>query len=111
MVCKGNECCKILENIYNKEFITTSPSWLKNPITGECITLDYYCDELKIALEYHGPHHFKKIDDNFLEQMKLDHWKAKKCREQNVKLIIVPYWAENLEDYIKSCMKVLKIEF
>ncbi len=107
---KKEELCRhILEEIYNKPFISVRPKWLKYPETGHNLELDCYNDELKIALEYNGeqhyiyPHYFHANKEQFISQVKRDIWKIDTCDTQGVYLITVPYNVpvEKLKSYIE----------
>jgi len=103
-----NLCCKILEDIYKKPFASLRPPWLKNPETGKILEIDCYNDELKIGIEYNGIQHYKypnlfhKTYDDFVKQVRRDKFKHKKCDENGVYLITVPYNVpqEKIKDYI-----------
>ena len=103
-----NICCKTLEEIYKKSFTSSRPSWLKNPETGGVLEIDCYNDELKIGVEYNGIQHYRypnvfhKTYDDFIKQVRRDQYKHKKCDENGVYLITVPYNVpENkIRDYI-----------
>jgi hypothetical protein len=103
-----NKCRKILENIYKRPFPTKRPDFLKSPMTKMNLELDCYNEELKLALEYNGPQHYKYIPHfhknkrAFYAQVHRDDWKRKKCRELGITLIEIPYWVidVDLRDYI-----------
>ena len=117
--CKINkgekQCTKILEKLTGKIFKKTRPKWLKNYKTNHLLELDGYCEDLKIAYEYQGPQHYMiintyKMNKNNLKYQKYkDKIKIKLCKENNVKLIIIPYWIKDLEEFILSELKRLEI--
>lgn len=102
------KCCEILERVYNKQFVSVRPGWLKNPETGGNLELDCYNDELKIALEYNGiqhyvfPNPFHKTYDDFIALIRRDKFKLEQCDKNDIYLITVPYniKEEDIEDYI-----------
>lgn len=108
-----NKCRKILESIYHKPFPTKRPHFLKSPMTNMNLELDCYNEEMKIALEYNGPQHYKytpyfhKNKKAFYAQVHRDDWKRKKCRDLGIRLIEIPYWIidVDLRDYIIKELK------
>ena len=88
---------KILESIYNKPFAKKRPNWLANPETGYNLELDCFNEELRIALEYQGiqhhvfPNKFMATVDDFIKQVRRDKFKRKRCDEEGIYLITVPY--------------------
>ena len=103
---KQKLCNDILEEYYNVKFISIKPNWLKNPETNCNLKLNSYNDELKIALEYRPEHRYNypniynESKEKFDNQQKLDLLKKKLCLENNVTLIIVPYWIKDIKKYI-----------
>src|SRR5665648_148 len=95
---KSEEKCRnILETLFNSEFPSVRPDFLKNPETKRKLELDCYNEELKLALEYSGkqhyifPNHFHKTKEDFLKQIRRDDYKKRVCIYKGVKLIVVPY--------------------
>ncbi len=106
---KGETICReTVEKIYNKPFVNTRPSWLKNPETSKCLELDCYNAELKLAIEYNGPQHYSwpnftgQKEQEYLKQVRRDAVKVERCREEGVCLIVVPYTVshKNIPSYI-----------
>lgn len=60
---------------------------------GHSLELDYYCDDLKLGIEFQGPTHFKPIfgKAELTQQRKRDERKRRLCKENGVSLIEVPY--------------------
>lgn len=102
------ECCRVMENLTGKSFITVRPSFLVNPETGKNMELDCYNDELKIAIEYNGVQHynytgaFGQTKEAFLAQARRDLLKVDLCDKYGIYLITVPYHIqkEDIEKYI-----------
>lgn len=90
--------CKSLENKYGKGFPTTRPSFLLNPETGERLEYDCYNEELKIAAEHNGEHHyvfpnrFHKSMEEFQAQVRRDFYKYQLGLQHGIYQITVPYW-------------------
>jgi hypothetical protein len=103
-------CCQIMEEIYGKPFSCARPLWLKNPETGGVLEIDCYNDELKIGVEYNGIQHYvypniyHKSLIEFKNQVRRDQFKLKKCEENGVYLISVPYNVpmNKMKDFIIS---------
>jgi hypothetical protein len=107
------ECRAIIQKIYNEEFQSLRPDFLKNPYTNKNLELDCYNARMNLALEYNGQQHYRYTPyfhgdkKNFYSQVHRDDWKRKKCRENGVTLVEVPYWvkSERLEEYIRHELK------
>lgn len=62
--------------------------------------IDLYNDELKLGIEYNGIQHYKfinyfhKSQENFLRRLEDDKIKLKLCQENNIKLIVIPYYVD-----------------
>jgi Marseilleviridae restriction endonuclease len=97
------ECISILEKITEYEFKKRRPLFL------EGLELDGYNEKLKLAIEYNGGQHYKYVkyyhkngEIDFEKQQKNDAKKIKLCQENNIYLIIVPYWIKDKEIFIKE---------
>jgi hypothetical protein len=104
-------CKELLEQKLGIKFIKTNFIY-----TNSRYQWDGYNKENKIAFEYHGYQHY--IFPNFFQKTKEAHEKAKQrdidkviyAKENNIKLIIIPYTEEkNLENYIINQIKLLNI--
>jgi hypothetical protein len=91
------ECRQFLETTFGQPFPTVRPDFLKRPITKRNLELDCYNEDLRLALEYQGPQHrvylplHHKFDErNFHDQLEKDAWKAQRCRDLGIDLIVVP---------------------
>jgi len=73
---KGEQECRyFLQKTFNKPFVNTRPSFLRNPVTGRNLELDCYNSELKLALEYNGKQHYKYL--SYFHKNKQDFWNQK----------------------------------
>jgi len=96
---RGEMVCKqVAEEYFQLPFRKTRPAFLKNPITGDCLELDVYNDELRLGIEYHGSQHYfynnfyhQKSKDKFQNQQYRDFIKRDLCRQHKVHLIVVPF--------------------
>jgi hypothetical protein len=77
-------CGQILEEFFGLPF--TKQKIFKNPLTGRFLELDRYNNELRLAVEYNGKHHYHDI-----EQQRRDVIKRMECDKRNIYLIPVPY--------------------
>ena len=93
------KCRKILETYFNKSFPKCKPTWLNG------LELDCYNEELQLALEYNGQQHYtlnnwNKTEQDLLDQQWRDWTKARVCEAVGVRLVVVPYWVDDLEGFI-----------
>jgi len=112
-VSNGEKICNgVLKELYpTHTFSKVRPYWLKNPKTGKELELDFYNEELKIAIEYNGIQHyqfvpdFHKSQEDFANQLERDEYKVYKCNEMGIKLITIPYTCyskETVRDFIRN---------
>lgn len=92
------ECRRVMEKMTGKPFPRTRPNFLKNEITGgNNLELDCYNEELGLAVEYNGEQHYKYTPyfhpnkDAFYNTKYRDDMKSRLCKENGVKLVVVPY--------------------
>lgn len=113
-------CGIIIQVCTGKKFESERPSWLKNPLTGRCMEIDYYNHKLSLGIEYNGKQHYEYTPHfhkekfcaydgkvvpgmrHFELQVFRDEAKKSLCDKYGVTLLIVPYTipAENLTSYI-----------
>jgi len=95
-------CRRILERIYNKPFVKVRPDFLRNPIPDKNgrhhnLELDGYCEELKIAFEHNGKHHytfdgpntFVPTYEDFVKLVQRDNHKVDTCKRLGIVLIVI----------------------
>ena len=97
-ISKGEMLCKrAIEDIYGLPFYCVRPDFLKNPETGRNLEIDIYNDQLKIGVEYSGEQHFvfpntfHRTYEDFISQIRRDHYKIDACDAHGIYLITVPY--------------------
>lgn len=60
------------------------------------LPFDFYLPELNTCIEYNGLQHYTKrfgmSDEDFEDRLKKDKMKIDFCEENDIKLIIIPYW-------------------
>ena len=71
-----------------------------NPKTNALLKFDFYLPNYNYCIEYDGEQHFKIIDhfggkEEFIERQYRDNLKNQYCKDNNIKLIRIPYWDYN----------------
>jgi len=97
---RGEQACRQhMESRFGVPFRKTRPDFLKNPVTGENLEIDVYNDDLKLGVEYNGQQHYqfnnhfhRSSNDRFQNQQYRDLIKKQLCEQNNIHLIVVPYW-------------------
>lgn len=66
--------------------------------------LDGYCEQLNLAFEYDGEFHYKDhfSGDKLDKRQRYDKIKDELCIKNGVRLIRIPYFEQNKEQYIKD---------
>jgi hypothetical protein len=97
-------CIGVLEELTGVKFMKCRPKFL-----GSKLELDGYNDDLKLAIEYNGEQHYKYVSiyhdgkpDALEKQKERDKLKLKLCKENNVYLIVVPYYEKNKDKFIEN---------
>ncbi len=106
------ECRRAIEELTNKPFPKSRPSFLKNCVSGHNLELDCFNSELKMAVEYNGQQHYKytpyfhSSKEAFYNIKYRDDMKKRLCDENHIKLIVVPHTVklENIKSYISERM-------
>jgi len=111
-----SKCRDIFEKKFNEPFKSVRPDFLKNPKSGCNLELDGYNEQLKLAFEYNGEQHyilgyFSRNEEDLEYTKWKDNFKAEKCKELDINLIVIPYWIEEdkLEEHIFSKLEDLKL--
>ena len=117
----GERCCKLFfETVFNKPFVKCRPNFLKYKHKVN-LELDGFCNELNIAFEYQGRQHYEVVkefritEQKLKEQKERDEFKFQKCKENNIKLVVIPYFdnnfkPNNLIDFMKLKFPKLNID-
>ncbi len=90
---KSEKLCRKIMNLYTGYVFNK----YKNRKWLDCLELDGYCDEIKLAFEYNGLQHyvrnlyFHPYEGLFEAQQKRDIKKVKLCQDNNVDLIVIPH--------------------
>lgn len=122
--CLREEICReVLERLTGEEFPRCRPAWLIGQ-SGRRLELDGYSEKLRLAFEYNGAQHYKRVRfyfpsnsgvkqsmkltlDGFEQQQKRDAHKRRLCDEQGVDLIVVPYYVKDITTFLKDCLLML----
>ena len=97
-------CRKIFQELFKKEFKKVRPDWLKNLWTYQNLELDGYNPDVVtplgkgLAFEYDGAQHsrftplFHSCAEDFEYQVMKDSLKDEMCRDEGVLLIRIPHY-------------------
>lgn len=101
------ECKRVLEAIFGKPFTAVRPNWLKNPESNRNLQLDFFNEELKLAVEYDKAQHYEDVESlnsKLVDVRSRDLHKDVACHVNGIILIRVPYWlkVEEIQSYIKD---------
>jgi hypothetical protein len=95
-------CADALKKIFpGNLFVKCRPKWLKG------LELDFYCEELQIALEFNGLQHYRFVPcfhrsmQDLIDQKERDRKKASICHSRSIKLIVIRTLTD-LEDQIRK---------
>jgi len=109
-----NICREIFQTIFKKKFAKSRPKWLVNK-GGSTMEFDGYNQTLSLAFEYHGEQHFalsrrfhKDGQKALTKRQRDDTTKRLLCKQNNVKLIEIPYKIETRDLYeyiVNQCNK------
>ena len=105
---------RCLEIIYSKKFIKVRPNWLVND-SGYTLELDGYCEDLKMAFEYQGRHHYDNnvfCKNGLKEIQDKDKLKKNICKSLGIKLIEIPYYIsyDNIGNYLLKELNISNVD-
>lgn len=67
---------------------------------GNCLPFDFYLPEYNVLIEYDGQQHFQiafgQNEEKLILQQKYDKIKDEWCKENNIKLIRIPYYQKKI---------------
>jgi very-short-patch-repair endonuclease/uncharacterized protein YozE (UPF0346 family) len=106
---------KIIIDFLNKKQIpfVREKKLFKNPKTKRYLRADFFLPDYNVIIEYDGKQHYKKMFNNsekLLKQQERDLLKNNWCKENNIKLLRIPYTiykAEDIKDKIKKFIKTI----
>lgn len=111
---KESKVRNILNYLLDTNFIKSTPIWNINPKTKRLLELDGYSEQLCMAFEFQGLHHYQKVfksSDEKLEYIKYkDNLKKENCIKNNVKLLIIDdgKHCDNNRDLLSYILEILK---
>ena len=106
----------ILETLFQDEFPTIRPDWLRNPLTNRTLEIDCYNEKLGLAVEVSGAQHYQFEDngfhhtrEEFVKQVYRDRVKKEIILQRGLNFIVVPYTVrqDQLPQYIITCLQEL----
>ena len=79
------------------------------------LPFDFYLPSYNLCIEYHGPQHYNPVDfagrgvewakEEFKKNKKRDKIKVKYCKDNNIPLLIIPYWDfDNIEIILEQTL-------
>lgn len=104
---KNNTGCPLCKCSRGEKFIA---KWLKHEgiefntqfMFEDCrnvfrLPFDFYIPKLNVCIEYHGEQHYKPVPyfggtSRFEKNKIRDKIKEKYCMDNNIRLLIIPYW-------------------
>jgi hypothetical protein len=67
------------------------------------LRFDFYIKSINTAIEYDGEYHYQDIFGKLNENKRRDNIKNKYCKDNNIKLIRIPYWEfDNIKNILAS---------
>lgn len=106
-----NSCRKEVELYFAGAVFDKTRFYYDKSNTKKFYEFDGYNKQLKTAFEYHGyqhyiyPNWFHKTEDKFLQSKQRDKDKEQYCKDNNIKLIIIPYTELDIKTYITDFLK------
>lgn len=90
----GEKICRAyFEQLFNYRFPKTRPKWMRNS-DGNLLELDGYCENIKLAFEHQGRHHYEPQyycnGRDFERRLILDKEKIELCDKAGVILVCIP---------------------
>ena len=113
------KCCeskgeKEVSTILSKYKIKHIPQYMFDGCKGirRKLPFDFYLPNYNICIEYHGQPHYYAIEyfggkDGLRERQRLDQIKEQYCYDNNIPLIIIPYWDfDNIESILTTYLNL-----
>ena len=110
---KGEE--KISEVLFKYKIINEREKVFKGCVYKGNLRFDFYLPNQNICIEYDGKQHFEPQDfsghgnseSEFKETQLRDSIKTQYCKDNNIKLIRIPYWDfDNIETILRKELKI-----
>lgn len=108
------EARQTIERLTGWLFPKTRPRWLKGH-ARRALELDGYNEEHSMAFEYQGPQHYFPMRQfggasALAALRRRDERKRVTCYRRNIRLIRIPYWEKNMDQFIRNKLARLCVE-
>jgi len=126
-ISKGErECGELLREFFphhHWEHQYRSNEWLLHDFPGrktppQSLELDWYCEKLKLAVEFNGKQHYEVVEDfhgvgpaaqlKLWGQQQRDNWKRYCCLKKQVNLITISYKEIPIRQFLKEKLEKLR---
>lgn len=101
---------KILIFLDNRKVDNVLQYRFKNCRDKYPLPFDFYLSKYNLCIEYHGKQHYEPVEffggmNSFKKQKENDYKKEKYCLDNNIKLLIIPYWEfDNIEKILEQTL-------
>ena len=108
--CKSSNGESRIANYLNKNNIEFKKEYFIK-INEKTLRLDFYIEDINLAIEYDGQQHYKPIEkfggqEEFEKTIYRDSLKDKYCNDNNIQLIRIPYYNfNNIESILDNLFK------
>ena len=112
---KGEE--KVSDILNNLNLLHERQYKFKNCKNNRPLPFDFYLPDYNVCIEYNGEYHYEPVDysgkgkewaeNKFKHTQKVDNIKRNYCKDNNIKLIEIPYWElNNIEEILKKELNI-----
>lgn len=107
VVCQESKGEKKIRNYLELNNVNFTPQYRFEKCKDKyTLPFDFYLIDYNIVIEYDGEGHYKDIYGNLTDRQNKDNIKTNYCKENNIKLIRIPYWEfENIEKILNEKIK------
>ena len=108
---KGEQ--RIMNYLDKKDIIYNMQHKFDDCLYKKKLIFDFYIPNLNICIEYHGKQHYERIDYFHTDKLfkiaqNRDEIKTKYCLDNNIKLIVIPYYNfDNINDILTNYIKYI----
>lgn len=109
--CNSSRGEKVVSNFLKKNniFFTEEKTFF-GCVYKRNLPFDFYLPSYNLCIEYHGKQHYESVDffggiKSLKVQQKRDKIKEQYCKDNNIKLVIIPYWEfDNIEKVLEQTL-------
>ena len=108
-LCNASKGESMIEQVLNNRDIIYIRQYTFNDcLNKRALLFDFYLSDFNICIEYDGKQHFEPIEyfggeEAFNKRIIRDEIKNNYCKDNNIKLLRIPYWDfDNIEEIIKN---------